>query len=56
MALQSVTLSKQLVSSEMVDLTVAESNRLFKVLQDWESQLAQHDLDDLGCENDNFPP
>ncbi len=40
----------------MVDLTVVESNRLFEALQDWESQLAQHDLSDLWCDNDNIAP
>ena len=40
----------------MVDLTVEESNRLFDALQDWERQLAQFDLDDLRCDNDNFAP
>lgn len=40
----------------MVDLTGVESNHLFKVLQDWNSQLAQFDLDDRWCDNDNFTP
>ncbi len=40
----------------MVDLTGEESNLLFDILKDWESQLAQHDLDDLWCDNDNFAP
>jgi hypothetical protein len=41
---------------KVVDLTGAESNRLFEVLQDWNSQLAHFDLDDLWCDNDNFAP
>lgn len=40
----------------MVHLTGEESNRLFEILQDWESQLAHYDLDDLRCDNDNFSP
>lgn len=40
----------------MVDLTGVESNHLFEVLQDWNSQLAQFDLDDRWCDNDNFTP
>jgi hypothetical protein len=39
---------------EMVGLTVEESNLLFETLQDWDSQLAQHDPDDLRCGNENF--
>lgn len=41
---------------EMVDLTVEESNLLFKTLQDWESQLSHFDLDDLRCDDDNIAP
>lgn len=46
----------QFVEHRVVDLTVEESNRLFDALQDWERQLAQFDLDDLRCDNDNFAP
>ncbi|WP_299153022.1 hypothetical protein [uncultured Tateyamaria sp.] len=42
------------VLDKLEDLTVEESNRLFDALQDWERQLAQFDLDDLRCDNDNF--
>ncbi|MHC0054844.1 hypothetical protein [Actibacterium sp. D379-3] len=41
---------------EMVDLTVEESNRLFEILQNWESQLSRFDLNDLRCDNDNIAP
>jgi len=40
----------------MVDLTVEESNRLVETLQDWNDHLAQYDLNDLRCDDDEFAP
>lgn len=39
---------------EMVDPTVAESNRLFEVLQEWEVHLAPFDLSDLRCDDEHL--
>ena len=41
-------------SVKLVDLTEEESNRFFEILQDWNHQLAQHDLSDLGCEHEHL--
>lgn len=38
----------------MVDPRGEELNRFFQILEDWESHLAQHDLNDLGCENEKI--
>jgi len=39
---------------EMVDPRGEELNRFFQTLEDWESHLAQHDLNGLECENEGI--
>ncbi len=38
----------------MVDLRGEELNRFFQVLEEWESHLAQHDLNDLRCGDEKY--
>lgn len=40
---------KSLIFYQMVDLSREDLNLLFQVLEDWETHLAQYDLDDLRC-------
>lgn len=37
---------------EMVDLSGEDLNLLFQVLEEWETHLAQYDLDDLRCDDE----
>ncbi|MFD2741692.1 zinc ribbon domain-containing protein, partial [Sulfitobacter aestuarii] len=47
---------RKFVLSEMVRLEGESLNSLFDTLQEWESHLAQHDLSDLRCDDDQFAP
>lgn len=40
----------------MVRLEGTELNSLFEVLEEWEAHLAQYDLSDLRCDDDEFAP
>ncbi len=49
-----IQVSKSLFLRDMVDLTGEELNLLFEVFEEWEQHLAQHDLNDLRCDDEQF--
>ncbi|MGI3126642.1 hypothetical protein [Nitratireductor sp. PBL-C9] len=46
--------TKSTTEKSLVDPRGEELNRFFQTLEDWESHLAQHDLNGLECENEKI--
>lgn len=42
--------------AHVVRLEGESSNSFLETLEEWQSHLAHHDLNDLGCDDDDFAP